>query len=222
MVLVLDDHPIARQGLESIIKLHKPEEETVQAGTVKEAIDLAREKSIDSVFVDLNLHNESGFDFLEWIQNQNHDKNKNIKTFVITSSSSEIDFMKAKNMGIDAYILKDAFVDDIIYGLKVVDRGGKFYSSDLMANVGNTSDEEKKIDTLTRRELEVALLLREGYSNTKLANILSISEGTVKKHISNIFSKLEIYTRTEVLVFVEKHIERFQLALNSLEMNQRF
>lgn len=222
MVLVLDDHPIARQGLESIIKLHKPEEETVQAGTVKEAIDLAREKSIDSVFVDLNLHNESGFDFLEWIQNQNHDKNKNIKTFVITSSSSEIDFMKAKNMGIDAYILKDAFVDDIVYGLKVVDRGGKFYSSDLMANVGNTSDEEKKIDTLTRRELEVALLLREGYSNTKLANILSISEGTVKKHISNIFSKLEIYTRTEVLVFVEKHIERFQLALNSLEMNQRF
>jgi len=91
-----------------------------------------------------------------------------------------------------------------------------------MANVGNTSDEEKKIDTLTRRELEVALLLREGYSNAKLANILSISEGTVKKHISNIFSKLEIYTRTEVLVFVEKHIERFQLALNSLEMNQRF
>ncbi|EFU78026.1 response regulator transcription factor [Lachnoanaerobaculum saburreum] len=222
MVLVLDDHPIARQGLESIIKLHKPEEETVQAGTVKEAIDLAREKSIDSVFVDLNLNNESGFDFLEWIQNQNHDKNKNIKTFVITSSSSEIDFMKAKNMGIDAYILKDAFVDDIVYGLKVVDRGGKFYSSDLMANVGNTSDEEKKIDTLTRRELEVALLLREGYSNAKLANILSISEGTVKKHISNIFSKLEIYTRTEVLVFVEKHIERFQLALNSLEMNQRF
>ena len=222
MVLVLDDHPIARQGLESIMKLHKPEEETVQAGTVKEAIDLAREKSIDSVFVDLNLHNESGFDFLEWIQNQNHDKNKNIKTFVITSSSSEIDFMKAKNMGIDAYILKDAFVDDIVYGLKVVDRGGKFYSSDLMANVGNTSDEEKKIDTLTRRELEVALLLREGYSNAKLANILSISEGTVKKHISNIFSKLEIYTRTEVLVFVEKHIERFQLALNSLEMNQRF
>ena len=183
---------------------------------------MAREKSIDSVFVDLNLHNESGFDFLEWIQNQNHDKNKNIKTFVITSSSSEIDFMKAKNMGIDAYILKDAFVDDIVYGLKVVDRGGKFYSSDLMANVGNTSDEEKKIDTLTRRELEVALLLREGYSNAKLANILSISEGTVKKHISNIFSKLEIYTRTEVLVFVEKHIERFQLALNSLEMNQRF
>ena len=211
MVLVLDDHPIARQGLESVIKLHRPDEETVQAGTVKEAIDLIKEKSIDSVFVDLNLHNESGFDFLEWIQSQN----KNIKTFVITSSSSESDFVKAKNMGIDAYILKDAFIDDIMYSLRVVDRGGKFYSSDLMANVGNTSEDDKRIDTLTRRELEVALLLREGYSNAKIANNLSISEGTVKKHISNIFSKLEIYNRTEVLVFVEKHIERFQTILNS-------
>lgn len=211
MVLVLDDHPIARQGLESVIKLHRPDEETVQAGTVKEAIDLTKEKSIDSVFVDLNLHNESGFDFLEWIQSQN----KNIKTFVITSSSSESDFVKAKNMGIDAYILKDAFIDDIMYSLRVVDRGGKFYSSDLMANVGNTSEDDKRIDTLTRRELEVALLLREGYSNSKIANNLSISEGTVKKHISNIFSKLEIYNRTEVLVFVEKHMERFQTILNS-------
>lgn len=211
MVLVLDDHPIARQGLESVIKLHRPDEETVQAGTVKEAIDLTKEKSIDSVFVDLNLHNESGFDFLVWIQSQN----KNIKTFVITSSSSESDFVKAKNMGIDAYILKDAFIDDIMYSLRVVDRGGKFYSSDLMANVGNTSEDDKRIDTLTRRELEVALLLREGYSNAKIANNLSISEGTVKKHISNIFSKLEIYNRTEVLVFVEKHMERFQTILNS-------
>ena len=211
MVLVLDDHPIARQGLESVIKLHRPDEETVQAGTVKEAIDLTKKKSIDSVFVDLNLHNESGFDFLEWIQSQN----KNIKTFVITSSSSESDFVKAKNMGIDVYILKDAFIDDIMYSLRVVDRGGKFYSSDLMANVGNTSEDDKRIDTLTRRELEVALLLREGYSNAKIANNLSISEGTVKKHISNIFSKLEIYNRTEVLVFVEKHMERFQTILNS-------
>ena len=153
MVLVLDDHPIARQGLESVIKLHRPDEES--------------------------------------------------------------DFVKAKNMGIDAYILKDAFIDDIMYSLRVVDRGGKFYSSDLMANVGNTSEDDKRIDTLTRRELEVALLLREGYSNAKIANNLSISEGTVKKHISNIFSKLEIYNRTEVLVFVEKHMERFQTILNS-------
>ena len=216
MVLVLDDHPIARQGLESIIKLHKPEEETLQAGTVGEAIDLVENKPVDMAFVDLNLHNESGFEFLEWVQR--HDKA--IKTFVITSSSSESDFVKAKNLGIDAYVLKDAFIDDIMYSLKVVDRGGKFYSSDLVDNMGSFTEEEKKIETLTKRELEVALLLREGYTNAKIAEDLFVSEGTVKKHISNIFGKLDMYSRTEVLVFVERNIEKFELAFNSAETSR--
>lgn len=216
MVLVLDDHPIARQGLESIIKLHKPEEETLQAGTVGEAIDLVEHKHIDMAFVDFHLHNESGFEFLEWVQR--HDKA--IKTFVITSSSSESDFVKAKNLGIDAYVLKDAFIDDIMYSLKVVDRGGKFYSSDLVDNMGSFTEEEKKIETLTKRELEVALLLREGYTNAKIAEALFVSEGTVKKHISNIFGKLDMYSRTEVLVFVERNIEKFELAFNSAETSR--
>ena len=216
MVLVLDDHPIARQGLESIIKLHKPEEETLQAGTVGEAIDLVENKPVDMAFVDLNLHNESGFEFLEWVQR--HDKA--IKTFVITSSSSESDFVKAKNLGIDAYVLKDAFIDDIMYSLKVVDRGGKFYSSDLVDNMGSFTEEEKKIETLTKRELEVALLLREGYTNAKIAEDLFVSEGTIKKHISNIFGKLDMYSRTEVLVFVERNIEKFELAFNSAETSR--
>jgi nitrate/nitrite response regulator protein len=211
MVLVLDDHPISRQGLESIIKIHKPDTETVQAGTVQEAIDLTEHEQIDMAFIDIHLHNESGFDFLEWMQKKDMD----IKTFIITSSSSENDFLKAKNLGIDAYLLKDAFIDDIVYSLKVVDRGGKFYSADLVENVGNISEEEKKIDTLTKRELDVVLLLREGYSNAKIGEILYISEGTIKKHLSNIFGKLELCSRTEVMAFVEKNIEKIQIASNS-------
>ncbi|MGP1412064.1 MAG: response regulator transcription factor [Peptoanaerobacter stomatis] len=68
MVLVLDDHPIARQGLESIIKIHKPDVQILQAGTVKEGIDLTEKSQIDMAFIDIHLHNESGFDFLEWVQ----------------------------------------------------------------------------------------------------------------------------------------------------------
>ena len=210
MVLVLDDHPIARQGLESIIKLHKPDTETVQAGTVQEAISLTEHEQIDMAFVDINLHNESGFEFLEWMQKKDMD----VKTFIITSSSSENDFLKAKSLDIDAYLLKDAFIEDIVYSLKVVDRGGKFYSSDLVKNIGNISEEEQKIDTLTKRELEVVLLLREGYSNAKIAETLYVSEGTIKKHLSNIFGKLGMSSRTEVMAFVERNIEKFELASN--------
>ena len=210
MVLVLDDHPISRKGLESIIKIHKPEIETVQAGTVQEAINLTEHGQIDMAFVDIHLHNESGFDFLEWMQ----EKKMDVKTFIITSSSSENDFLKAKSLGIDAYLLKDAFIDDIVYSLKVVDRGGKFYSADLVQNVGNISEDEKKIDTLTKRELEVVLLLRGGHSNARIADALYVSEGTIKKHLSNIFGKLELCSRTEVMAFVERNIDKFQAALD--------
>ena len=212
MVLVLDDHPIARQGLESIIKIHKPDVQILQAGTVKEGIDLTEKSQIDMAFIDIHLHNESGFDFLEWVQ----EKEIDMKTFVITSSSNENDFLRAKCLGIDAYLLKDAFIDDIVYGLKVVERGGKFYSADLIENVGNASEEEKKIDMLTRREVEVITLLRKGYSNAKIGEVLYVSEGTVKKHLSNIFGKLDLYNRAEAMLFAERNSEKLQLTLKAV------
>lgn len=215
MVLVLDDHPIARQGLESIIKIHKPEVQILQAGTVKEGIDLTEKSQIDMAFIDIHLHNESGFDFLEWVQ----EKEIDMKTFVITSSSNENDFLRAKCLGIDAYLLKDAFIDDIVYGLKVVERGGKFYSADLIENVGNASEEEKKIDMLTRREIEVITLLRKGYSNAKIGEVLYVSEGTVKKHLSNIFGKLDLYNRAEAMLFAERNSEKLQLTLKQSEIS---
>ncbi len=212
MVLVLDDHPIARQGLESIIKIHKPDVQILQAGTVKEGIDLTEKSQIDMAFVDIHLNNESGFDFLEWVQ----EKEIDMKTFIITSSSNENDFLRAKCLGIDAYLLKDAFIDDIVYGLKVVERGGKFYSADLIENVGNASEEEKKIDMLTRREIEVITLLRKGYSNAKIGEVLYVSEGTVKKHLSNIFGKLDLYNRAEAMLFAERNSEKLQLTLKAV------
>ena len=215
MVLVLDDHPIARQGLESIIKIHKPDVQILQAGTVKEGIDLTEKSQIDMAFVDIHLNNESGFDFLEWVQ----EKEIDMKTFVITSSSNENDFLRAKCLGIDAYLLKDAFIDDIVYGLKVVERGGKFYSADLIENVGNASEEEKKIDMLTRREIEVITLLRKGYSNARIGEVLYVSEGTVKKHLSNIFGKLDLYNRAEAMLFAERNSEKLQLTLKQSEIS---
>lgn len=75
MIIVLDDHPIAREGLEAIIKMYKPQEDIVQAGTVEEAISIMETKKPDMVFVDINLGKESGFDFLEWL----HSKKSEVK-----------------------------------------------------------------------------------------------------------------------------------------------
>lgn len=209
MIMVLDDHPIAREGLEAIIKMYRPEEEIVQAGTVKEAITIMDMQKIDMVFVDINLGEGSGFDFLEWLEPEQSE----VKVFMITSSSSESDFLHARALGVDAYLLKDAFIDDIVYSLKVIERGGKFYSSDLVDQMGQLSEDEKLLETLTKRELEVLFFLNKGYSNAKIGEELFVSEGTVKKHISNILGKLGLENRMEARLFSSRNSEKLELMI---------
>lgn len=209
MIMILDDHPIAREGLEAIIKMYKPEEDIVQAGTVKEAITIMETHKPEMVFVDINLGEESGFDFLEWLQPEQSE----VKVIMITSSSRESDFLHARALGVNAYLLKDAFIDDIVYSLKVIERGGKFYSSDLVEQMGQLSEEEKLLGTLTKRELEVLFFLNQGYSNAKIGEELFVSEGTVKKHISNILGKLGLENRMEAGIFSSRNSEKLELMI---------
>ena len=166
-------------------------------------------QKIDMVFVDINLGEGSGFDFLEWLEPEQSE----VKVFMITSSSSESDFLHARALGVDAYLLKDAFIDDIVYSLKVIERGGKFYSSDLVDQMGQLSEDEKLLETLTKRELEVLFFLNKGYSNAKIGEELFVSEGTVKKHISNILGKLGLENRMEAGLFSSRNSEKLELMI---------
>lgn len=211
MILVLDDHPLARQGLESVIGMVRPEETVLQAGTVKEAVRYMEKNPVRMVFVDINLGEESGFDFLEWMQKNG----RQAKTFFITSSSRKSDFVYAKELGVDAYVLKDAFIDDIVYGLKVVERGGKFYSAALIEQAGKLSEEEKKLKELTEREKEVLALVSQGDSNAVISKKLCISEWTTKKHITSILGKLGVESRVGAVLFAEKNGELLQTAIRA-------
>ena len=191
MFLILDDHPIARKGLESILHMYRPDDKVLQAGTVKEAIDNMQNNNIDMAFIDLNLNEENGMDFLKWLKKERQE----VKTIFITSSSREQDFLQAKDMGVDAYILKDAFIDEIMFGLKAVERGSKFYSAELVENIGSSTEEDRKLSSLTARETEVLKLLHCGYSNLEISEKLFISNGTTKKHVSSILSKLGLKNR---------------------------
>ncbi len=209
MILVLDDHPVSRQGLESIIRMYKPDEEVLQAGSVREAIEQTEKRSPDMAFIDINLGVENGFEFLQWLIGSE----RRIKTFMITSSSDANDFYKAKEMGVDAYLLKDSFIDDIMYGLRVVERGEKFYSTTLLSQMDHISDEERLLYRLTKRELEVLRFLSNGYSNSRIGECLYVSEGTVKKHISNILGKLDVENRVEAMLFAGRNSAGLQRAM---------
>ena len=202
MILVLDDHPLSRQGLESVIRMYRPEEQVLQAGNVKEAVACVEKSRVDMAFVDLNLKRESGFSFVRWLREQG----KPVKVMLIASALKNHDFEQARELGIEGCVQKDAFLDEILYGLKVVERGGRFYSSGLIESMEEEEQEKKKLGGLTGRELEVLKLLSRGYSNAKIGQKLFISEGTVKKHITSILGKLCLENRVEAVLFASRNL----------------
>lgn len=202
MILILDDHPLSRQGLESVIRMYRPEEQVLQAGNVKEAVACVEKSRVDMAFVDLNLKRESGFSFVRWLREQG----KPVKVMLIASALKNHDFEQARELGIEGCVQKDAFLDEILYGLKVVERGGRFYSSGLIESMEEEEQEKKKLSGLTGRELEVLKLLSHGYSNAKIGQKLFISEGTVKKHITSILGKLCLENRVEAVLFASRNL----------------
>ena len=200
MYLVVDDHPVSRKGLEQIIHMYYPEEEILEAGTVHEAMSCLDKSAVSIAFVDLRLGEESGFDLLKWLK----ESRREVRTICITSSSRESDFFRAREMGVDAYILKDAFIEEIMFGLRAVQRGSKFYSSALMEKLNLAAEEEKKLESLTEREVEVLCLMSQGCSNAEIGKRLFITLGTVKKHVSSILGKLDLKSRVEAAVFAGK------------------
>ena len=202
MILVLDDYPLSRQGLESVIRMYRPEEQVLQAGNVKEAVACVEKSQVDMAFVDLKLKRESGFSFVRWLREQG----KPVKVMLIASDLKNHDFEQARELGIEGCVQKDAFLDESLYGLKVVERGGRFYSSGLIESMEEEEQEKKKLGGLTGRELEVLKLLSRGYSNAKIGQKLFISEGTVKKHITSILGKLCLENRVEAVLFASRNL----------------
>lgn len=213
MILVLDDHPVVGEGICSVIKKNKKDEEIFYTGKVEEAIHIMEGNKVSLAFIDLNLKDESGFSFIRWIRKKNLDS----RLFVITSSSHKSDFKRAQELDVDAYVLKDAFIEEITFAIDSVERGGKYYSSLLIEQMNKSSEDENALSLLTNREMEVLYLLGQGYCNEKINETLFISEGTTKKHIGNILHKLELRNRVEAVLFAVKNSYSIYMAVEEIK-----
>jgi DNA-binding NarL/FixJ family response regulator len=199
-ILVVDDHPLVRKGLVSILAFESDIDQIKEAANVEEAVNLISSFSPDISMVDLRLGKEDGLDVIMRAR-----KNKvNTKFIVLTSSSKKEDFLRAQEAGVDGYLLKEAFTEDIIYAIHVVERGKKFFDSDMMQGCSRELS-RGGIDELTEREKDVLVELGKGMSNIQIAQKLYISENTVKKHISSILSKLGLNHRTEAALFINNY-----------------
>ncbi|TCQ07076.1 response regulator [Serpentinicella alkaliphila] len=202
-ILIVDDHPLVRKGLVSILSLEDDINEIKEAANIKEATNLLETYNPQITILDLNLGKEYGLDLISKAKSKTDSK-----FIIITSSYKKEDFEKAQEIGVDGYILKDAFTEDIIYALSIVKRGKKFIDNEILQqSMKNNKREKEKLDELTSREMEVLEELGKGQSNIEIAQTLYISPYTVKKHVSSILSKLNLHHRTEAALYINSSLK---------------
>ncbi len=203
-ILVVDDHPLVRKGISSILSFEKEVEDIKEASNVEEALHILSEYNPAVTIIDLRLGREDGLEIVSRAKKSNCAT----KFIVLTSSINKDDFLRAQQEGVDGYILKGAYTEDIIYAFHVIARGRKYFDPEIMQFKPDNSGE--KLDELTERETDVLMELGKGLSNIQIAQKLFISEYTVKKHISSILSKLNLKHRIEAALLVNNHIKTGQ------------
>lgn len=198
-LVIIDDHPLIRKGLQSLFSLDKGMEVLGEATNSNEALQLLKTVQPEIAIIDLRLGDENGLDIIKEAYRQNIQ----CKFAILTSSVVEEDFKSAKEMGVEGYLLKEALPEELLHGLNVIAKGRKYYDPtilDLVMN-SNSIQNDEYVEQLTPKEVEVLIELGKGLSNKEISKILYITEYTVKKHVSQIFTKLGLSDRTQAALY---------------------
>lgn len=198
--IIVDDHPLARKGIISILSQLSEFGNIKEAGNVSKAEEIISNNEIDLGIIDLRLGEDSGIDIVIDAKK----KNRNTKFVLLTSFLDVNNFTKAEELGVCGYILKESLPEDIIYGLRIVMRGKKFYDSEIICRKKENNLDCK--EKLTEREKEVLKEIGIGHTNREISDKLYISEYTTKKHVSNILCKLNLSNRAQIVYMVNKKI----------------
>ncbi|MBU5426403.1 response regulator transcription factor [Tissierella pigra] len=207
-VIIADDHQLIREGIKQILELEGNINVVGQACNGEEAFNMAKELEPDIILLDINMPKLNGIETLKKIK----DMGIKTKVVILTIHEDKEYILKTLKLGADAYMLKDLSSDNLIRGIQEVAKGKKYIQSSVADLVKEFSSYEEypdtninKINSLTKREYEVLILIAEGLNNKDIAENLYISEKTVKNHVSNIFKKLDINDRVQAAIFAYKN-----------------
>ncbi len=210
-VVIVDDHTLFRKGLAELLELSGTINVVGVAGTPDEARDLLRNQQPDVVIMDLHIPGTDGGISLLTQFNQEGLK---FPTMILTVSDDEGDMANALRAGARGYLLKNMEPSEVVDAIQRAHQGEAVVASSMTTKLVNLlyTKEEKKVsvlELLTPREQQVFGWLAKGESNKVIARNLGISHVTVKLHVHNIFSKLNITSRVEAAIFAaEQKLER--------------
>ena len=188
-LLIAEDQSMLRDAMATLLLMEDSVENVLQAKNGKEAIDLISTNNIDVAILDVEMPEATGLDVLEYIRSNNID----CKVVIVTTFKRMGYFERAIKNNVDAYVLKDRSIDELMKTINNVLAGHKEYSPELMENIFNSHN------PLTNQEKIILIKIKEGLSNKEIANELFLSEGTIRNYISNILTKLNCKNRTEAV-----------------------
>lgn len=209
-IVVADDHPVVRFGVKNMLEDEPGFEVVGEAEDGDTAITQTIELEPDILLLDLQMPRLPGLEALRAIMS----KSPRVKIIMLTSTISTQQVIEALQIGARGIVLKDAVAEDLAISLRAVLSGDYWIGGARVANLMSKLNElmkeaasvpERKTYGLTPRELEVVTCIVEGCSNKDVAKQFTISEETVKRHLSNIFDKTGVSTRLELALFAIAH-----------------
>ena len=190
-ILTVDDHPILREGIASIIQGENDMVVVGEASTGREAIEVFRNKRPDVTLMDLQMPDLNGIDAIVTIR-QEHPQ---ARIIVLTTYEGDVLARRALKAGAAGYILKDMIRTELLQAIRAVYAGRRYIPQKIAAELAEHYSE----DDLSEREIEVLREVARGTANKIIASHLSISEATVKAHLKNIMLKLGASDRTHAV-----------------------
>lgn len=200
-IVIVDDHSMIREGLKQLLELDGDIQVIGEAGNGEECLELLKKVTPDVVLLDINMPGMNGIKMLEILRNS---KYKNQKVLILTIHNEVEYLIKVVDIGVEGYVLKDASSSVLKKAILKVYAGDTYIDSTMVPLMNERIAQEKEKaeeERLTKREIEVLKLLAEGLFNKEIAYKLSISEKTVKNHVSNIFKKIGVFDRTQAAVY---------------------
>lgn len=198
-ILIVDDHPVVREGIGAMLKREPDFKIVGEASNGLEAIEKADLLEPDVMLMDLRMPEVDGVEAITRIKAKKPD----IKFIILTTYSDDEYIFKGIAAGARAYLLKDAPRGELFKAIRAVSHGESLIqpvvASRVLDKLAELSRKSPSVDTLSEREVEVLNLMAKGVSNKDIADQLSITQSTVKTHITSIFQKLDVTTRTEAV-----------------------
>lgn len=188
-ILIVDDHPVVRAGLTSMLGTQADLEVVGSASSGEAALAMIGRIESDIVLLDLRMPGISGVGTILEMKRASYAA----RVIILTSFETDEDIYRAVQAGAQGYLLKDTSLKEMIEAIKTVHGGKRYIPRDIAARLA----ERMMRANLTARELEILKMLSKGLTNKQIGHALGISDNTAKNHVNSIIEKLEVSDRTE-------------------------